>query len=568
LPLRIFWLFLISLLPLSAFTNEIEAAHLYTPLKRVNKEELEKLLISDLKGIVLVPSKEKVLQGAALTEVSGIEILDLHLPGPSDRLKTKLEPFLGKPLTLNGAYEIRNAIARFYEDYYHPLVIVEVPTQDISHSILQLLVVEAKLGEVKVEGNEKWSKLDDIQSAIEIKPGDEINERILIRDLNFFNRSPYRKVDAIYEPGEEEATSNILLLVQDIKPYQFYLGTDNTGLKSTQSTLAYAGFSHGNCFGLGHTLSYQYTTSNFKAMQAHTAQYLAPLPNWHLLNLYGGYATVHPKATFPAFQNDGYAIQTSLRYLIPLLPTFSLRHDISAGFDYKRTNTNSIFDPHTAIDPFNQTVNLTQLMVGYNGSYQGENYLLLYFSELYFSPFSWLPQQSNFDYSQLRPGAKHKWIYFRGSFAYYQKLPYSCFLNILARGQVSSTPLLPSEQYGLGGFDTVRGYNERVLNDDDAVLLSAEFHTPTWRIVPFFSEKSTLTDGLELIAFIDSAWGHNIVLMPGEPRSGFLAGVGSGLRYYLDTYLTCRLDYGFKLHKSDVLGTSLGYLHFSFVASY
>lgn len=540
----------------------------YTPLKRVKKTDLEQLLISNLKGIVLVPSFQEVLPSEQLQTVSGIEIRVPDLPGPCEKLAESLQCFLDKPLTLKDAYEVKNTIARFYESHYHPLVILEIPSQDLSSQVFQWVVIESKLGEVKVEGNEKWSRPEQIKQRMHVESGDYIDSRIMISDLNFLNKSPYRQVEMIYEPGEQEGTTDVLLLVQDEKPYKFYVGSDNTGLQDTISTLFFAGFTTGNCFGLGHTLSYQYTTSDFHAMQAHTAQYLAPLPNLHVLNLFGGYATVYPKLSFPYESNSGYSIQTSFRYQIPLLPNYNLSHDFTTGMDYKRTNTDLLFTSNANLAPFNQAVNLTQWMIGYNGSYQKGSYLLTYLAELYFSPLQWLPDQSNEDFSALRPDAKNQWVYLETGIHYYQKLPKSWYLTTFFRGQVSSASLLPSEQLGIGGFDTVRGYYERVLNYDNGILLSMEIHTPTLKIIPLFKKNSSLSDALEFLAFADSGWGINYNQLPGESKNDYLLSVGPGLRYSLDSYLNCRADYGIKLHKGPTIGKSFGYFHFSVIASY
>jgi hypothetical protein len=47
-----------------------------------------------------------------------------------------------------------------------------------------------------------------------------------------------------------------------------------------------------------------------------------------------------------------------------------------------------------------------------------------------------------------------------------------------ASGQFADARLLPTEQFGLGGYDTVRGYNERVVDGDDGWLLVNEIRTP------------------------------------------------------------------------------------------
>lgn len=40
------------------------------------------------------------------------------------------------------------------------------------------------------------------------------------------------------------------------------------------------------------------------------------------------------------------------------------------------------------------------------------------------------------------------------------------------RGQLASTNLLPSEQMGLGGYNSVRGYLERQVNVDNGLIVN------------------------------------------------------------------------------------------------
>lgn len=550
-------------------TVQADSKTTYKSVKNIPKEDLEKVISPELKGIVLVPSKNQLIREHELKNVSGVQIIDVPLPNPPcDDLIQPLSKFLNEPLTFKRLQEIKNKIYQFYEGSFHPLVAIEIPTQDITDGVLQVIVSESRLGKVHVEGNALWSNLDQIQNSFQINPGSYIDDRVVTSDLNFWNRSPFRRVSAIYEPGQTEGTTDLLLLVEDIRSYQFYVGTDDSGLKTTKEELIYAGMTLGNCFDLGHIFSYQYTTTDFHALQANTAQYIAPLPNFQLINLYGGFATVHPKNIYPAKTSSGYIGQASLRYIIPLTSTYNLNHEIAVGYDYKRMNSDLFFVPETAFAPFHQTVNLTQFVATYSGRYQLPKYTLTFALEAYTSPYSWLPQQSNADYSALSPGAKHKWIYGRAAFNYYQTLPAECYLACMMQAQLSSNTLLPSEQFGLGGYDTVRGYDARVLNQDNAILLSVEFHSPRWKIIQYVKPCTTLTDGLELLAFIDFSYGMNYTPVPGQKRHDYLAGIGPGLRYVVDPYLTSRLDWGIKLHKNNEIGKTLGFIHFAVVVSF
>jgi len=56
---------------------------------------------------------------------------------------------------------------------------------------------------------------------------------------------------------------------------------------------------------------------------------------------------------------------------------------------------------------------------------------------------------------------------------------------------------------------------------------------------------------LVLLAFLDYGVGRNHNLEPAEKAVNWMLGVGPGLRYAIDSYLSLRVDWGFKLHKGD-----------------
>src|SRR5208283_3112149 len=48
----------------------------------------------------------------------------------------------------------------------------------------------------------------------------------------------------------------------------------------------------------------------------------------------------------------------------------------------------------------------------------------------------------------------------------------------VVNGQYTANPLVPGEQFGLGGATSVRGFDERVIADDRGVSGSVELYTP------------------------------------------------------------------------------------------
>ena len=519
------------------------------------------IVLSDLKGIVLLGPNQCLPK-----KTQEVDWVGLNIPGNPKNLRNKLAVFLGKPVSAETLVNIKKTIADYYISESYPFVIVKVPEQDVTSGILQVFVTESRLGTLSVEGN-RYVSSEQIKKNFKIKPGQRIYEKRLLQSLSFINRNPFQRADLVFAPGTEVDTTNVIIAVKDRRPLRIYAGSDNLAVELLGPNQWYAGFNWGNAFGLGHILSYQYTAAyNIQRLQAHTAQYTAFLSWGHILDVYGGYSEVHQPVTPPFKRNSGWSMQASARYTIPLKIYPYLEHEIITGADVKRTNNTFEF---TEVFPlFGKNVNLTQVLLGYNGNYERNTYRVDFKGNFFWSPGRWLPDQTNADYSSLRPGAVNQWVYFRGYFAYLQRLPRSFSLSLRATGQGSSQPLIPSEQFGLGGYETVRGYEERELNVDNAIVLNLEVRSPGLPIAKWMKPTCTIPDALQFLVFLDYGWGDYIVPLPATPKTAYLMGAGPGVRYTLEPYLTARLDWGVRLHNEDEFVGNWNRFHFNVTASY
>jgi hemolysin activation/secretion protein len=123
----------------------------------------------------------------------------------------------------------------------------------------------------------------------------------------------------------------------------------------------------------------------------------------------------------------------------------------------------------------------------------------------------------------------------------------------LARGsaQLSSANLLGSEQLGLGGAASLRGYEEREANGDDGFVLVNELHGPPLHVLKSFN-RGGAGDSLDPLIFFDYGIVASHERLPGEPKRLELASAGVGIRYSLGGYLNLRADYGWQLKESGV----------------
>ena len=113
----------------------------------------DRVIIEKTKGLVLYSNVQDV-RTQGVEHVSGLEIENLTIPGTFKEFQSTLNPlYLDKPLSYATIHELKRAIILYYRKHHRPIVTVLLPEQNISTSILQLVVIEGTVGEVKLQNN-------------------------------------------------------------------------------------------------------------------------------------------------------------------------------------------------------------------------------------------------------------------------------------------------------------------------------------------------------------------------------------------------------------------------------
>lgn len=531
-----------------------------------SSEDNTKVVIPSLRGLLLLGSSKSV-KVSGLEGVEGVQLDNVDLPGSADSLDKFLSDFWCRPITKQDIIEIKRKVIVYYREHNRPVIHIQVPPQAVKSGVLQLVVYESRMGDVRAIGNKNFSSCK-LEGYIRTPRGDRIKADSLINDLNWINRNPFRTTDLIFTPSQTEGYTDIELVTQDQFPLRVYTGVDNTGIAQSGHNRFFAGFNWGNCWGLDHMLTYQFTSgTHYNEFWAHSADYTAPLSWRHTLDIYGGYSEV--KANLqgnPGISTTGSSAQASLRYEIPLPPGLSILEEFTWGFDWKRTNTNLLNNDQFF---FGKPVNITQLMVGINAGLETARTKNSGTIEVFWSPGQWIPEQQNSHFNDLRAGAKNAYVYGRVSVASIFRLPSNFTFEPSIRYQLSSANLLASEQFGLGGYNTVRGYEEREVNGDNAIIINVELRTPPITLLGLNEKwKRNVTDELRFLIFLDYGYAKNHKRYFNEREFQYLMGAGPGLRYVIQKYLTVRVDYGWKLRQIDFGPNPLRkMLYFAVVAS-
>lgn len=522
------------------------------------------IVIESLLGLVLVDQPNHVLETADAATVRGLRAKELPLVQKSD-FTPIASRYLGHPVTQKSMSELMRDIILYYREHDHPVVDVYAPEQDVTDGVLQVVVIEGRVGEKKVEGN-RWFGSESLTREIRLKKGDTIDARQLLADLDWLNRNPFREVDLIYSRGQALGTTDLVLQAHDRFPVRFFTGYEDTGNELTGEDRWLGGFNWGDAFGLGHQMNYQFTSSgNFESYHAYSGSYVIPLPWRHLFTVYGGYAESAAIGD-SLIGLKGRSWQISGRYTIPLPGTSKLVHEVFTGFDFKVSNNNLDFGGSSV---YRNATDIDQFVFGYNGSLTDDWGATNGGVTVYYSPGNMTGANHDNVYIQARADATDNYTYTNFVLERITKLPWDFTWNMRGQAQIANENLLGSEQMGLGGYATVRGYEEREINGDQGWFLSEELRTPPISLCKILTGSNAAQDNLQFLVFWDYGVLNNVTLQPGERAHTTLASVGPGLRYRINTYASLRFDYGFQLKDSGAnTKNEASRGHLGFVLSY
>lgn len=535
----------------------------------------DRVLLQKLQGLKLTDSVTKLERNGASGQgvmIDGLPLID------APEMREKLGSFLGKRLTFGGLDAITQLIVAWYRDHDHPFVDVAFPEQDIGNGVVQGVVTEFRVGAVRVQGNE-WFSSALLADQLRVAAGDMIDAKRLEEDVAWIIQNPFRTVNILAERGEAPATTDLVLETSDRFPVRLYGGYDNTGTPVLGHDRWNLGINWGNAFWRDQQLSYQFTSSNDfwhrresipgrpsnPSFVAHAVSYVAPLPWRDKIGIFGSYSEAVPRLG-PDLGLTGTSGQASFRYIVSLPGSRDLTHQLQLGYDFKTSNNNLEFG---GLLVTNVTTEIDQFPLIYDLSVTDAFGQTALQNTFVYSPgnFTAGNKDAAFQAQSGSPFAKAKYIYDTIRLTRTTRLPQDASWVMRVIGQGSDRDLLPSEQLGAGGFDSVRGYDERAANGSLGLLITEELRSPPFRPARLLT-GAEIGEQAQLLAFWDYGSVREKQIVPGARSSVELASVGLGLRYSIARYFDFRLDYGWQLRKLPGASGRSQLGHLSVAASY
>ncbi|MDR6391530.1 ShlB/FhaC/HecB family hemolysin secretion/activation protein [Paraburkholderia phenoliruptrix] len=508
--------------------------------------------VSRLEGLVF-----EAVGGSAGIEATEPGIAAHGLPLLNAAFLHSFDGDLGQPLTFARLGEIRRAVVERYRAAGKPLVDVYVPEQDVSAGIVHIAVAEFRLGEVRTSGNRYFSD-DLLKREMPLQPGGPILQSEVSLGLAVLNANPYRRVDAVFAPGQAANSTDVILQTDDRLPWRVNAGYDNAGVRELGRDRFFAGIDYGNLFALDQHVAYQFTASNdfFSGnpdiegrpnrarFMAHALSYVAPLP-WHdSIELFGVYAQSTPRLP-DSYGQTGTSAQLSVRYDWRLPAAGETAQLVQFGYDFKRSNNDLEFG---GFQVFNSNTHVHQFVLAYDLSQPDDRGATHASAMLVASPGGLDGSNTDSAFRAARQGATARYAYLQ--LAAQHAFALGGGFTLSGRGTFQWTPntLLPSEEMGLGGESSVRGYEPYVVLGDRGWNVQAEVRAPA---LPFGASSAAA----QPFVFVDAGHVWNRIDQPAEANHGSLVSIGAGLRFQWSRFVDVRCTYGVPLRAPTPSGS-------------
>ncbi|MEM8830399.1 MAG: ShlB/FhaC/HecB family hemolysin secretion/activation protein [Cyanobacteria bacterium P01_G01_bin.19] len=456
--------------------------------------------------------------------------------------------YLHRPLTIVELYQVRSLITELYSDRGYLYSGAFIPPQTLTDGIVEIQVIEGRLESINISNSGRLNP-NYIVSRLSRASETPLNSEKLLEALQLLQLDPLiQNISAELSAGIEPGTSILDVDVTIADTFAVNLITDNNRSPSVGSWQRGVGLREANLFGLGDRVEIDYL--NTDGSDEVTLGYNLPVNARNgSLSLFAGYTNsevVEDPFNFLDIQSETQDYNLSFRQ--PLIQTPNQELALGLTFSHSRSQTEFLEDlidesvgfPSPGADEDGRT-NISALRFSQEWINRGNRDVFALFSQLSLG-LDVLGATTNSDAPDSR------FFSWRGQAQWVRLLAPETLLLFSSNIQLTGDELLPLEQIGLGGQNTLRGYRENFLLTDNGLSLTGEVRLPILR--------ATAIQGLlQLTPFIDfgTSWNSDSP----NPDNNTLVSTGVGLLWQQGSRLNARLDWGIPLVAVDERGDSL-----------
>lgn len=488
-----------------------------------------------------VPVEPSISFPVTRIEVSGSTILTLA------DLEPITKPLEGRSVTLEELRQAADAITQLYLDRGFITSRAVLTEQTIQGGVVQIQVIEGSIAEIQIEGTQRL-KQSYIRQRIELGAKTPLNRDKLEDQLRLLKADPlFTNVEASLRPGTQLGQSILIVRVTESKALTGFVGSDNYSPPSVGSVRLGAGLTYRNITGVGDEASATYYRTTTDGADSFDFTYRLPL------NALNGTLQLRAAPSYNRITEDDFAdldirggnglYELSFRQPVVRSPREELAFSLGLSFENGQTFLLQDTPFPFGIGPDADGKSITRVLKF------GQDYVRRDATGAWAvrSQFSFgLPIFNATQNDAPTPdGRFFSWL---GQVQRVQRLGAAHLLIVQGDLQLTPDSLLPSQQFVIGGGQSVRGYRQnarsgdngfRVSIEDRIALARDEAGVPVFQVAPFFEAGKVWNKS------------DNPNRLPDQT---FLAAVGVGLLWQPVPQFFLRFDYGYPIIKLDDRG--------------
>jgi hemolysin activation/secretion protein len=428
----------------------------------------------------------------------------------------------------------------FQQNYITSVAILDEST--IADGVVTIQVIEGTIEEIRIDPPTRRVNPEYVRSRIALGIGKPFSQTKLEEQFRLLQLDPlFTKVEGTLRPGTKQGQSIVIVKVTEAKPLDVTLNTDNYSPPSIGSERLGVNAVYRSPIGLGDQLGASYYFSTRKGgSNYYDFNYQLPLNPMNgtlqLRTAINNVKVVQPP--FDIFDIRGESELYEISYRQPLLRSLREEFALSLAFSVQNGQTFTFAGP----TPFGigpdadgnsqtRTIRFTQDYIRRDA--RGVWGLRSQFNlgiDVFDATINPDPQPDGQFFSWLLQIQRQ------------QRLTPDNFFIAQLDLQLTPDALLPSQQFVIGGGQSIRGYRQNVRAGDNGLRFSVEDRIVLQR------DPDTKEDLLQIAPFFDLGLVWNVDSNPNIiQRQKFVAGLGLGILWKPIPNLGVRLDYAVPL---------------------